>query len=199
MADTLRRGDKAFRKLESTDSEGIDLFRSIGFDRMYIDAYKAGADTLLQAAIDANRQNAYPWDTRIIPAVQGYRHYLELQFKYILILGRKVHQIEVADSILDAHAIYPLWNTVKTLLPALPLADNIEQAPVESIIQEFHNSDPSGQEWRYHRRKDKQTSLQKVPPLFDLENLYLTMGKVGKYLDTIVEILEFEFDDLRER
>jgi hypothetical protein len=69
---------------------------------------------------------------------------------------------------------------------------------MESIIQEFHEIDPIGQEFRYAKRTDQKPSLTNLPNEFSLDDLLLTMAKVEVYFDGIVSVLDAKIDGLIE-
>jgi hypothetical protein len=195
MAAIPRRGDKAFAGV--TDVEmGMTFLRVIGFDRSYAEGFKGAADTLVESILCDDIHLRFQM---VIPACYLYRHYLELEMKYILITAGKLKIMTLTDEDLETHELYPLWNlTRKVITTVVPAEPKVNLSAMEAIIQEFHCIDRSGQELRYHKRTDGKESLQKLEDDFSLANLRLTMAKVQIYFEGISGLLDAMFDGIVE-
>ena len=120
MATVPRKGDKAFAG--SADiALGMTFLRLIGLDRSYAKGFKNAADTLIASILGDNIHLRFPM---VIPACFLYRHYLELEMKYLLVMGSRLKFLKVTDEDLEIHQLHPLWNTtskvITTLVPDEP-------------------------------------------------------------------------------
>ncbi len=91
MAAIPRKGDKAFAGVADIEM-GMTLLRVIGFDRSYAKGFKDAADTLVGSILGDDIHLRYQM---AIPACYLYRHYLELEMKYALIMAGKLKVMTV--------------------------------------------------------------------------------------------------------
>ena len=104
---------------------------------------------------------------------------------------------EVLDT-LGEHNIAALWNLVKKLFEDFwPNQGKSEMQGVESVIQEFHQTDPSGQKLRfdYDKRVSKQHTYEKTPQFISLENLKETLDGVFIFLTCCDSMLHDHFQN----
>jgi len=195
MAAIPRKGDKAFAGVADIEM-GMTFLRVIGFDRSYAKGFKGAADTLVGSILGDDIHLRFQM---VIPACYLYRHYLELEMKYVLFMAGKLKVRTVTDEDLETHELHPLWNmTRKVITMVVPDEPKASLGAMEAIIQEFHCIDPSGQELRYHKRTDGKESLQKLGDDFSLADLRLTMAKVQIYFERISGLLDAMFDGIVE-
>ena len=200
MAAIPRKGDKAFAGVAETEI-GMTFLRAIGFDRTYAKGFKGAADTLVGSILgyDTYLGDTYLRFQMVIPACYLYRHYLELEMKYVLCMAGRLKVKTVIDEDLETHELHPLWNmTCKVITTVMPDEPKASLSAMEAIIQEFHCIDPSGQELRYPKRIDGKESLQKLGDDFSLADLRLTMAKVQIYFERISGLLDAMFDGIVE-
>ncbi len=86
MAAIPRKGDKAFAGVADIEM-GMTFLRVIGFDRSYAKGFKGAADTLVGSILGDDIHLRFQM---VIPACYLYRHYLELEMKYVLFMDGKL-------------------------------------------------------------------------------------------------------------
>jgi hypothetical protein len=163
------------------------IIQMCGINRVYISGFKRAADIV----VDGKPKGGHA-DDLLFAIGYLYRHAIELQLKYIIYLGLDLGLLRKRPDCLDDHALYPLWNQARKIL-----SENWEKEllqPLEPLIQELHNVDPSGQEFRYERRKDKKRSLQNLPTRVSLATMKRAIGIVYDSLDKCLDGLEGMWD-----
>jgi hypothetical protein len=124
----------------------LDWMKLIGLSGYYVSGYKNAADKLVdEAKTDASL---------FFPVGFLYRQYIEIHLKYLLHCIRWLNVVPLVDSDIHGHELDKLWmkarKALETKWPA-PTYDELDA--VESIILDFHQVDPSGQELRYAMTK----------------------------------------------
>jgi hypothetical protein len=189
-----KKGDKVFVSLKTDIWYGLDLHRCFGLSEAYIRGFKHSADTLIRSIRRSKKAAA---DERIIPACQLYRHYIELHLKYILLHGRRLKHITFTDKQVRTHDLQKLWKMTRSLILAILPEEPVDDLDVmESLINEFHQIDPDGQELRFDRRTDKTQSLKQMPAAFGLKTLQSVMVTIDYYLHQIAICFLAEIDEL---
>lgn len=190
----LRRGDRAFAGATDIDC-GFGFLRLMGLEEAYPRGFRMAAEFIVQKI--KSSQEIHQEYEMVLPACFLYRHYLELEMKYILSMADKTGVMAVAVEDLTEHLLYPLWNkTRKAICRLFPEEKKLTLDAMEAIIQQFHIVDRSNEEFRYSKRMDRKESLQKLPNDFSLDNLLQTMAKVRAYFAGISETLTAKFDGL---
>lgn len=186
-------GVKMAKLFDAGDSE-IDLrfYKFIGLTRPYINSFKRSADIV---AATVPMKNPGIDSELLFAVVYNYRHAIELQLKYIINLGLECDLIKERPDCLDDHKLYPLWN--KALLVLKDDYKPTELKKIGSIIQQLHNADRSGQEFRYQRRTDKKQSLESLPAGVSFKTVTESLKFVTDRLDAYLDGLEAWWDDLR--
>ena len=176
------KGDKAFLA-DPTANFDLAWVGIFGRENAYVDSFKTAADELAERAI--NSHNSYERLSLVIPLCYLYRHYFELQLKRLLELSIETGMSDMtSEKLSGTHSLCTLWNKAKDVLKqAWPDGSEADLLAVESVILEFHNADPSGQEFRFSTLKSGEKSLAKVPTSFCLENLVSTINSVAAFFD----------------
>jgi hypothetical protein len=132
-------------------------------------------------AVEASRDRSGHPDRFFYPVAFLYRHYLELQLKYIISLGGRLFQREVKG--LAIHDLDKLWKEARAIiLEVWPTTKPRVLKPIDQAMKEFHQVDPSGQEFRYDKKVSGDRSLLRAPRIIDLDNIAEQMAAVSKLL-----------------
>jgi len=171
--------------------EGADFsfMRMCNIDRIYIQSFKRAADIVVNAVPTGETTGD---DDLLFSVGYLYRHALELQLKYIIRLGVEMKLLETSPECLDAHALYPLWNKARDVLSDESEVKKL--GPLENVIQQLHDVDPSGQEFRFERTTMNKPSLNLLPDLVSLTAMQRVVTKVYDQLETCTESLEAQWD-----
>jgi hypothetical protein len=106
MSAIPRKGDRAFSG--PTDIRmGVTFLHLMGINRSYIRGFQNAAETLVKTV--KNSEAIHFTYGMVLPACFLYRHYLELEMKYILTQGDKLGIMAVSADDLEDHPLYPLW------------------------------------------------------------------------------------------
>ena len=172
------------------DGAGISLnyLRRYGFERSYVHGFKKAADVLFEQLItniDAHQE-------LFLPMCFLYRHYLELQCKY---LRRCCSTMQgTAERPKEIHKLRPLWDDLRPVLQKQ--FPDFTQAPfdrVQQVIYEFATVDETGQEFRYSLRTDKDESLKTLPAITAIQPLKDEIDAAHSFLEQFAFEMEIEF------
>jgi hypothetical protein len=156
--------------------------------------YKEAADLLVEAAI-AER---FHRDQLVYPIVFCYRHYLELELKYII--NNYGRLVGVPPNTED-HDLEELWPAARRVI-TLDRPETADPAidAVEAAIAEFSKIDPSSFTFRYPTDKKGQPIAIGVEHL-DLEQLRDTMKGIGNFFmgaDGLLDEAERNFREYQD-
>lgn len=177
----------------SPDDEGISMtFLSlVGMDYQYVRSFYEAADRLAQVLLERPNAN----DRFIFPMCFMFRHYLELQCKYLIEAVWHLNSDEPFKAKFG-HSLKELWDdTRKVVAPEFPDFTNVPFDSVQSIIYQIHDADPTGQEFRYARTTRGTPSLQKIPASFNMQKLYDSMQRAETFLAQWTFELDARFDN----
>ena len=191
-----KKGDKLF----SGDGEGKHfhlgsiLWHNPGYSR----GFKEAADTLIEA-YDASPDRPYR-DELLFPVGYLYRHCLELKLKELIQIGvalRVLSRKEVEEA-LGNHNLAKLWTKGrKPIDDCWPNGDQTPLKAVESVINEFHQADRTGQAFRYETDKDGRFHRHpELPEYISIANLKKTMDAVYTFLDACYDGLSEAYDTM---
>ena len=151
----------------------LDFAKYFTTDTLLADAFKKSADAIL-SQIEAGQISEHP-DMYFFPVCYLYRHAIELYLKQLIIHGIQLNILEEEDKlkeIMGDHKLCPLWNKTRIVLEEVwPDGDKNDLKNVERLIQEFHQIDKSGQNFRYSKDKQGNSITRKLPERVDLEAL----------------------------
>lgn len=191
------KGDKAF----SDEGAGKSFqLRNVRYWHLpqHANAFRVAAEMVIQTYVNAPRQPYH--DDLVFPVVYLYRHYLELKMKDLIRLGARVGLLEneTVQKSLGCHGLEQLWGHVKELLTKRwPDAEDDAPEHVESVIAEFHLTDPDGQTIRYERdRAGKRNKYENLPDLVSLSTLYETMERVSTFFDAAYDGVDAGLQDM---
>jgi hypothetical protein len=126
-----------------------------------------------------------PWRFRTSTC---WRHYVELQLKYLIgrcqkLLGKPVQRR-------GGHKIEQLWSELVPLLAAAyPDEEPRDRRVVGQLITQLATLDPDNQEFRYAQRQDGTPTVADVPHL-DIVNFHGAMLGMANYLEAIDTAIE---------
>ena len=163
-----------------------DQGRIIGFRR----AAEILAETILMGADHRDM------DTVVFPYLNCWRHYVELQLKYLIfrcqtLLGNPVQRR-------GGHKIDQLWSELAPLLAAARLSQEAdERRVVARLIAQLSALDPDNQEFRYARRRDGTPTLADIPHL-DIANVHQAMLGLANYLEATDTAISYK-EELKQQ
>lgn len=191
------KGDKAFSDEGVGKSFHVPNVRHWPMPQ-HADAFRVAAEMVIQTYVNAPRRPYH--DDLVFPVVYLYRHYLELKMKDLIRRGVKAGLLDedAVQKSLGFHGLEQLWVHVKELLERRwPNAEDDAPAHVESVISEFHQTDPDGQTIRYERdRAGKRNKYEHLPDSMSLSTLYETMERVSTFLDAAYDGVDAGLQDM---
>jgi hypothetical protein len=144
------------------------------------DGYKTAGDVLVQHLAQHGRNDAL-----VYPILFGYRQYLELRIKALVVLVNRCEYLE--ETYKRIHDLHGLWNSIRSRLWE-NLQDD-DQAPfqiVEGAIGAFQSLDPKSDGFRFPS-DIKQFNV-------DLLNMREVMDRVATFLDSLSDSRHAELD-----
>lgn len=148
------------------------------------DGYREAAERLVDAAAaDTGLQG-----TVVYPVIFLYRHFLELELKYVLATyGR--HFDEEADW--KSHSLMDLWEKVRPIIEMAGSGTDDRGAndAVEACIREMSVADPMSFSFRYPVAKGGRPMVLAFETV-DLGNLRKTMRKIANYFGGLDGLLD---------
>ncbi len=148
-------------------------------------AFKKSADIIV-SHIEAGRTPEHP-DAYFFPVTYLYRHAIELNLKELIRFGIN-HDVLKENCrlklLMNSHKLYSLWNKVKDMLLKIsPDGNKADLRNMERLIQEFHNLDPTGQNLRYSRTIQGDSTTDNFPDIVDLVKMRNTCAGLFCFFD----------------
>ncbi len=146
--------------------------------------YREAADRL----VDAVAADAVFQDTLVYPVIFLYRHFMELELKYVLMTyGR--HFDKEADW--KSHSLVDLWAKVRPIIETAGggINDGGANDAVEACVREMSTADPMSFSFRYPVEKGGRPMVLAFETV-DLGNLCRTMTKIANYFDGLDGLLD---------
>lgn len=157
----------------------------------YINGYYESSKELSELAI--SEKYSYKKDTLFYPICYGYRHYLELHIKSLIIESEILYEKmeilgylkngtlseKVADDIDNTHNLYDLFELFIERLKLV--SDEVFPSQIQKYIKQMYDMDTNGQKFRYYKGTNKKLSFPKEEE-FDLENIAKKMEEVHNLL-----------------
>ena len=133
--------------------------------------YKEASDILVEH-VERHGRN----DALVYPIIFGYRQYLELRIKALVVIVNRSNYSEEAFQ--TTHDFHKLWNPIRSCLwKELQKSDRIPFQIVENVINDFQGIDPKSDGFRFPSNI-KQFNI-------DLANLRDVMNRVSMFLDSL--------------
>lgn len=181
-----RKGDRVFTEVVGEDDQRYHAYphhmSNRERDSRISDGYKEAADIIVRSReIEPNR--GFP-DHLFYPTAYLYRHALELQLKVIVRQGLRMG-ILVGDEKTDGgHNLMRLWGLAKkTILEFSSEEENEDVRAAERLVQDFHEIDRSGQNFRYFRSTSGTQALSNSLHVVDLRSLMVASAKLNNFLN----------------
>lgn len=183
-----KKGDRAFRpSLPSSDRARLEAF-VMPESWKYLVGFKRAGDMIVAAA-QVDEQTP---DDVFFPIAYLYRHHLELMLKELISLGLRLGSLEGCEDVLGEHNLHRLWNSAKKVITdTWPGPPEWDFKAVEKDILEFHRLDPTGEAFRYDRRKDGTQHLQGSERCVDLNNLKAVVDSVSRFLEACIAGIDY--------
>jgi hypothetical protein len=147
--------------------------------------FKTASDILVQCLGQHGRSDAL-----VYPILFGYRQYLELRIKSLVVLVNRCDYLD--ETYKRTHDLHGLWNPIRSRLWE-NLQDD-DRAPfqiVESVIGEFQALDPKSDGFRFPS-EIKQFNV-------DLSNVQAVMDRVARFLDSLSDWWHTSLDAMPDR
>jgi hypothetical protein len=163
-------GDKAFQEGPRACYMGTqrDGPNELG---MIADGYKKASDILVQHLGQHGRNDAL-----VYPILFGYRQYLELRIKALVVIVNRCEYLE--DTYKWIHELDKLWNPIRSRLwESLRFDDQVPFQIVECVIEEFQSLDPKSYGFRFP------SAIEQFN--VDLLSMREVMGRVATFLDSL--------------
>ncbi|TWT62920.1 hypothetical protein [Rubinisphaera italica] len=186
-------GDKLFSETDQVDS---DFHRESLFCR---NQPQAGAfyDAAITLIDNSKCEDRYK-DYLIIPVCYLFRHSVEIRLKNILkycIETGRVKETKSIVKVLKGHSLQPLWNKAKHLIEDMGDDPDLILA-TETIILELHNTDRTGQTFRYYQNTDETVNdYSQLPIWINKKNLRDRMEGLNGFLSSCELIAKEDFQN----
>jgi hypothetical protein len=145
-----------------------------GFDRYARGYFEAGA-----RLVASLKEDSWGVDTLIYPLVMVYRHGIEIALKH---LGKVLPPLcDKKPEVKSTHKLLDNWNSVRGLMKELGEdGDTIKQ--MDSLLQDFVEIDPRGENFRYPETRDGSRVLQDTS-LINVEVFGENMAFLAQFLE----------------
>jgi hypothetical protein len=191
-----------FKPVGMDEIRGGSIFgnKSIDARSAYISGYYEAAKSL--AEIAANTECERTRDTLIYPVCFNYRHYIELHLKSLIedaeSLYAKMEELEylqngnlpkkVTELLDKTHSLNVLMEYLIERLHYTQVSNEKFPKDIEKYIKQMHDSDKSGQKYRYHKNTAGKLHFPDEE-IYDIENIANIMQEVYDLLWGIDEYL----------
>ena len=143
----------------------------------YAVGYKEAADVIIQSITDSQRT----FGPLVYPLMQLYRHYLELEFKGLILASQKL--LYKTRSFPKSHNLITLWNQCNELLREVSPGDSEDSLDaITKLMGEFSEIDPFSTAFRYPVDRDGNKSLP-ILEYIDIPNVAKVMNKISMLLE----------------
>jgi hypothetical protein len=161
-------------------------------DQLYASGYAMAAEMVAERAMQGSHQ-----DVLIYPICFLYRHALEIVLKELIrdtekfirlaapfneqLAGMERVVREVEDELENTHSLRRLFTILE---PRLKLVTPDEEIPedVRSSVFQLHDMDPTGEVFRYPRRKGKEQPIFNAQTWFDIGRIVERLGQSIRFL-----------------
>lgn len=156
--------------------------------------YRKAANLLAEQVVERGRVDEL--DTVFFAYAFVWRHYMELQLKSLVVAYRILLDKEKKEQL--KHGLWPLWQQLHKLMRQ---ADEDGSDPaikaVGRLLRQFHDLDPSSQEFRYNLLKDGSPTLKDVTKL-DYVSFHSGLDAVANFLEAVDASVDQQLDLKRE-
>ena len=143
---------------------------------VYIEGYRRAANVLVEHV----RTNRTDLDCLVYPIIFLYRHYIELQLKYIIRNGRRL--LDQTGDFPKHHKLDTLWGEARKILEKVYEGDPKEELDkVEEYINQLNSRDLWGSAFRYPTDMNGNKALPDLMHI-NIGNFSEIIEKVAKFL-----------------
>jgi len=124
----------------------------------YSTGFLAGSEAMLRQIVK-NNADGPEMDTLVYPILYSIRHGIELGIKHLLIKVHSLDENKYSLNDIQNHDLADIWKIWKT---HAPFDRRLSQSfdIMKNIIEQIHQADPTGQEFRYNRDRDQNKNLK---------------------------------------
>jgi hypothetical protein len=153
--------------------------------------YRRAAEILATAML-ADSRNIRDLDTVIFPFAACWRHYVELQLKWLITQCQELLDLPVKRR--GGHNIEQLWSELRALLvQAYPAEEKRDLSVVGRLLKQFAQIDPDSQDFRYVERRDGTPTLVDIDHI-DICDFHEAMLAVANYFEAIDSAIDHDKD-----
>lgn len=173
-----------------TDWENnAEIQSSAGDWYAYITGFKEAAYTLTKHVINTKIHQ----ELLIFPIFFLYRHYIELQIKYIIHEGEKL--LDQYPKIQKLHNLKKLWRIcTQIIITAFPDTDKKDIDNVSRIIDEIESIDPESITFRYPVDSNNQMTIPIGLRRLNFSNLVYVMTSLETFFDGVSTEISVNLD-----
>lgn len=156
--------------------------------------YRKAAKLLAEQVIE--RGHVDELDTVFFAYAFIWRHYMELQLKSLVVTYRVLLDKKKKDEL--RHGLWPLWQQLYELMREAE--DDVSDPAVKAtgrLLKQFHDLDPTSQEFRYDVRTDGSPTLEAVTNL-DYGSFHCGLDAVANFLEGVDSSVDEKLDFKRE-
>lgn len=196
-----KKGDNPFKNVSLTMKS--PTWCSLGWLKNYRISDSQFAKTFKECAnktisdLEKGNEFRHP-DFYFMPVAYLYRHSLELKLKHLIKLGINLELFNKNEltgkfkGILKDHKLFPLWKKARIVIERFWDDGPPEDLnAVESVINEFHKIDKSGQNLRYSEDTKGNKTVENFPSSVELTH----MRDVFEATFSLLDACEMGFDN----
>jgi hypothetical protein len=155
------------------------------------EVYGHGYRESARALVEAVTSETLNPNWAILPFAFLWRHHIELALKEIIRAGDQVSGTPA--QLIEGHKLWQLWVLAKPHVVSVGLVDSTVLANVERALQEIHQIDPSGTNFRYAKNKTGLApSLPNHLKLVNLVTMHESMEALANYLEGTIDLLRVD-------
>lgn len=156
--------------------------------------YRKAANLLAKQVIERGQDDEL--DTVFFAYAFIWRHYMELQLKSLVVAYRVLLDKEKKDEL--KHGLWQLWQQLYELMKEA--GEDVSDSSVKAsgrLLKQFHNLDPTSQEFRYEVLKDGSPTLKDVTNL-DYLSFHSGLDAVANFLEAVDSSVDQKLDFKRD-
>ena len=182
-----------FKKLtmDETKNKAVIASHDMDVEYAYIFGFYMAGETLVEKLIDSESYS-HERKTLIYPILYNYRHYVELHLKSLIenteILYDLIDKLgylqngnldkKVTNNLDSTHDLNDLLEYLKERLFYTQISSEEFPKDIAKYIKQIHDTDKSGQVYRYHTNKDSQENFPEEEYI-DAKNIATRMEEIN--------------------
>jgi len=153
----------------------------------YIASFREAGEVLTTHVLNGGVQ-----DLLVFPILFSYRHWLELQLKWLITVGSRWRGEE--PRAVHTHELRALWREARAAIEAAFPNDPADLDHIEAIIGELADVDPGSVSFRYARDRKGKTNVPEELVRVNIGHVAGVMLKVGLIFDGAATAMEEMID-----